>query len=247
LRALKLEAAKEEMTRVENERLQKVLEETNDKISKLNTDLIQKEREQKTLESEVREEKEANAKLAREAKEKSDIIKEKTQEIEEKEDEERRLKKMIGEKTSELEGLQEAKDKVEDELKIKTERVEELGAALDSRANDMGSAQAIFVGEEKKQAHLMRELDKAKLRIAELEREVDRLRAELKKKERRRSTTSRKDGEALSIINKKDIKMIIKYIDGINDSDDGEVSIEEFEKAMRMSRRAKGCAEEFSR
>ena len=41
--------------------------------------------------------------------------------------------------------------------------------------------------------------------------------------------------------------MIIKYIDGINDSDDGEVSIEEFEKAMRMSRRAKGCAEEFSR
>ena len=234
---LKLQAAKEEMTASENERLQKLLEESSDKISGLATDLGKLEREQQTLESDLRAEKEATSKLAREMKDKLEII-------EEKEEEEKRLKKVIAGKTGEIESLQEAKDKVEDELKIKAERVEELGGQLDQQANDIGSAQAIFVGEEKKQAHLLRDLDKAKMRIAELEREVARLKEELKKKERR---GSRSGIPPPSTLNKKDIKMIVKYIDRINDDNDGEISIEEFEKAMRLCRRARGCAEEFTR
>jgi chromosome segregation ATPase len=233
---LKLESAKEEMTASENERLQKLLDETNDKLSSLNTNLGKLERERQTLESDIRTEREANAKLTREVKDKLEII-------EEKEDEKKRLKKVIADKTGEMESLREAKDKVEDELHVKLERIKELGEQLDVQANDAGGAQAIFVQEEKKQAYLLRELDKAKMRIVELEREVAGLKEQLKKKERRGSQNEAPP----SVLTKKDIKMVIKYIDRINDDNDGEISIEEFEKAMRQCRRARGCAEEFTR
>lgn len=208
-------------------------------------EIAEVEKKMHSFEEDLVGEKEKSAKALAEVKEKEAAVKEISNELEKKE-------KMIVEIEEKLEKkekiLKEAKEELEEKQKklhISLERTKELGQQLDH--SDPHSTEHIFLAAEGKQAMLMRQLDVSKMRIRELEEEVDRLRNVLHKKERKHEHEGGGLEEVGVELTHTDVKLVIKYIDSLGEDVDGEISIVEFEHAIRKCRRAKGCAQDYAR
>jgi Ca2+-binding EF-hand superfamily protein/chromosome segregation ATPase len=131
-------------------------------------------------------------------------------------------------------------------MDIAEERTQELGNKLEASADDFSGASRLFAKDEQKLAHVMRELDVAKQTISKLEAENAHLRELLKKRERKAAEAAAGPVEVKKLT-KKDIKMMVKHIDHTMGDGDDEISQKEFEKAIRVCRRAKSCAQEHVR
>ncbi|GMH86644.1 hypothetical protein TrST_g13918 [Triparma strigata] len=206
--------------------------------------IVDVEKKMHTFEEDLVTEKEKSSKALAEVKEKEAAVKEIESELAKKE-------KMIVDIEEELEKketiLKETKQDLEEKKKklhISLERTRELGQQLDH--SDPHSTEHIFVASEEKQAMLMRQLDASKMRIRELEAEVDRLRAQLHKKTKERKDDA-EESEKPPELSHADIKLVVKYIETLSDEVDGEISVVEFEHAVRKCRRAKGCAQSHAR
>ena len=192
------------------------------------------------VERDLMTEKEKCANTLAEVVEKKVAIAEAKKEVERKEALISHVEGKLEEKETELKKTRDDLIEKERELHISLKRTKELGIQLDH--SNPHSTERIFIKGEQKQAMLMRELEAAKTRIKELEEEVVSLRAQLHKKAKKHKAGD-EEKEENNMLTHRDLQMIIEYIDSIGDDEDGEISITEFEHAVRMCRRARGCAQ----
>ena len=145
-----------------------------------------------------------------------------------------------------------------DEMKGKVEKVTarnaEMQHEIEVAVGNVATTQQVFKKDEEKRAHALRKLNRAGETIEKLEAENASLKARLKKKKEEKEEEEAggekggKEGKKKeSILSKKDIRDIVKHLDHAMGNDDGSISVQEFERAIRTCRRAKSCAQEHAR